>query len=348
MDFSALLSSSAAASTHNSSNSTSTNTPSEPIQWDGMNLDEAIHRNPNPIHLMTILSNTSRHPNILKELNYHNPQVCKKLQSVPNGDISKMAEIWRQTMMKSTTSQFLKSHLAKAKEIEMRNTLINSPMDADANKYFGNKIRLEQVQRQYEQMMEEYPESMGRVLMLYINTLVNKKPLQVFVDSGAQSTIMSSACADRLGLLHLVDDRFAGVAVGVGTGKIMGKIHMVELTIGGYDFPCTLTVMDSEAGLGDTNMDCLFGLDMLKRHRCCIDLGKNVLRFALGATGETMEAPFLHEKDLPTTKGGTMDFDATRANAEIEARLEKMETDEEDEEKEDGKKKKNEEMDDGK
>lgn len=357
MDFSALLSSSAAVAATNNSNSSSNsstpNTPSEPVQWDGMNLDEAIHRNPNPIHLMTILSNTSRHPNILKELNYHNPQVCKKLQSVPNGDISKMAEIWRQTMMKSTTSRFLKTHLEKSKEMEMRNTLHSNPMDADANKYFGNKIRLENVQRQYEQMMEGYPESMGRVLMLYMNCLVNKKPLQVFVDSGAQSTIMSSACADRLGLLHLVDDRFHGVAVGVGTGKIMGKIHMVELTIGGYDFPCSITVMDSEAGLGDTNMDCLFGLDMLKRHRCCIDLGKNVLRFTLGAAGETMEAPFLHEKDLPTSKGGTMGFDVDRENAEIEARMEKMETEEEEEknEKEDGKKKKNdddEEMNDGK
>ena len=100
-------------------------------------------------------------------------------------------------------------------------------MDADTNKYFGEKIRLEKVQQQYERMIEEYPESMGRVLMLYINCLVDGKPLQVFVDSGAQSTIMSSACADRLGLLHLADDRFSGTAVGVGTGKILGKIHTV-------------------------------------------------------------------------------------------------------------------------
>lgn len=288
---------------------------------------------------MTILSNKQRHPNLMKELNYHNPTLVKKLMTA-NGDIHKMAEIWRQTNMKSTTARFLQQHMAKSKEIEMQNRLMSNPMDAEANKYFGDKIRLENVQRQYEQMMEEYPESMGRVLMLYMNCLVNKKPLQVFVDSGAQNTIMSSECADRLGLLHLVDDRFAGVAVGVGTGKILGKIHIVELEIGGYAFPCSITVMDSEAGLGDKNMDCLFGLDMLKRHRCSIDLAKNVLRFTLGASGgETMEAPFLHEKDLPTSKGGTMDFDAEKENAEVEARLEKMETDEE----EGGKKEKEEE-----
>ena len=91
--------------------------------------------------------------------------------------------------------------------------------------------------------------------------------------------------------------------------------------------------MDSDAGLGDKNMDCLFGLDMLRRHRCRIDLAKNVLVFAIGggADGATsaMEAPFLHEKDLPTSKGGTMGFDAETANAKIESRLEKMETEEE-------------------
>ena len=203
--------------------------------------------------LMTILSNTTRHPNLFKELNYHNPSLFKKLESA-NGDITKMAEIYRQNSMKGATSYFLRQHTAQTKENEMRNRLHANPMDAEANAYFGEQIKRNNVQRQYEQMMEEYPESLGRVLMLYIDCKVNDKPLQFFVDSGAQMTIMSSACADRLGILHLVDDRYEGVAVGVGTGKILGKIHIVELTIGGYNFPCSITVMDSESGLGDKNM----------------------------------------------------------------------------------------------
>jgi DNA damage-inducible protein 1 len=66
------------------------------------------------------------------------------------------------------------------------------------------------------------------VLMLYINCTVKDKPLQVFVDSGAQTTIMSSACADRLGLLHLVDDRFEGTAVG---GKKLNLFHYELVTL---------------------------------------------------------------------------------------------------------------------
>ena len=329
LDFSNLVGAAppAVAASARSTSSTTVNPPSyRPVEWDGMNLDDAIQRNPNPFDLVTILSNEIRHPNLMKELNYHNPNLCRRLREL-NGDVPKMAEVWRQTTMRSTMSRFMKGNVERNRETEMRNRLLADPMDEVANKYFGEKIRLENVRNQYERMMEEYPESMGRVLMLYVGTTVNGKSLQVFVDSGAQATIMSSACADRLDLLHLVDERFAGVAVGVGTGKILGRIHVVEMDIGGCVFPCSVTVMDSESGLGDKNMDCLLGLDMLKRHRCTIDLGTNVLRFSIGTGGETMEASFLHEKDLPISKGGTMDFDPDMANKLMEERLEKMDTD---------------------
>jgi len=312
-----------------SSSSIMSQSSTEPVRWDGMTLDQAVASNPNPRCIVTLLKDeTKQHSNLFKELNYQNPILAKKLKAACFEDAVK---IWSEHVQKSSMNMALTRAMNATKEREMTNRLHMNPMDEEANAYFGEKIRQSNVDAQYQQMMEQFPESMGRVLMLYIDAEINGHPIQAFVDSGAQMTIMSKSFAERCNLFHLLDTRFKGVAVGVGTGNILGRIHIAPLKVNGHFFPCTISIMDDgDKGMGDKNMDFLIGLDMLKRHRCCIDLANNKLIFGGGLddssssssnnnnNNKPMETPFLYEKDLPENKGGTKGFDSEKANSELE------------------------------
>ena len=142
------------------------------------------------------------------------------------------------------------------------------------------------IDEQMTHAMEYTPETFTTVSMLYINMEINGHPVKAFVDSGAQNTIMSTKLAKLTKLDKMVDKRFQGEARGVGVSNIVGKIHSALVKIETQFVACSFTVLD-------INVDLLLGLDMLKRYQACIDLEKNVLKFA------GIETPFLGEADIP-------------------------------------------------
>ncbi|PVV01488.1 hypothetical protein BB560_004090 [Smittium megazygosporum] len=216
---------------------------------------------------------------LLRRLEVSNPQLVKAARESPE----KFAEMANDLEMRRYQEEL--QHMLKMKELEA------DPFNLESQKQIEEMIRMQNVIKNMEHAMEYNPESFGSVIMLYVNTKINGYDVEAFVDSGAQATIMNTTCAERCGLMRLLDTRFTGIAKGVGEAKILGKIHSAYMTIGHQVLSCSFIVME---GLGT---EVLFGLDMLKKHQACIDLKRN----SLVINDELI--PFLHEHEIPKSFG---------------------------------------------
>ncbi|KAJ6980527.1 hypothetical protein NC653_028355 [Populus alba x Populus x berolinensis] len=216
--------------------------------------------------------------NTMAQLLQADPELA---QVILGNDLNKFQDLLRQRHRQ-------RSELRRQQEEEFA-LLEADPFDVEAQKKIEAAIRQKGIDENWAAALEYNPEAFARVIMLYVDMEVNGVPLKAFVDSGAQSTIISKSCAERCGLLRLLDQRYKGIAHGVGQSEILGRIHVAPIKIGNIFYPCSFMVLDSP------NMEFLFGLDMLRKHQCIIDLKENVLRVG----GGEVSVPFLQEKDIP-------------------------------------------------
>ncbi|PSN32172.1 Protein DDI1 2 [Blattella germanica] len=227
-------------------------------------------------------------PDQLALLKQNNPRLADALLT---GNLSKNSLYHVTLSNENEFAAVLREQVeSRAERQRQRIRMMNAhPFDTEAQRLIAEEIRQKNIEANMEAAMEYNPETFGTVVMLYINCHVNGFPVKAFIDSGAQTTIMSAACAERCHIMRLVDTRWAGIAKGVGVQKIIGRIHMVQIQIETDYLTTSFSVLEEQP------MDMLLGLDMLKRHQCSIDLKKNVLH--IGTTGS--ETPFLSERELP-------------------------------------------------
>mmetsp|Transcript_4333 Transcript_4333/g.5977 ORF Transcript_4333/g.5977 Transcript_4333/m.5977 type:complete len:251 (+) Transcript_4333:94-846(+) len=148
---------------------------------------------------------------------------------------------------------------------------------------------------------------LGAAVLLYLQCEVSGQPVKAFVDTGAQATVMSEACAKRCGLLGRIDTKFAGRAVGVGSARILGRIHSATLRIGTLKVRCEINILQN------ADMDLLIGLDVLRAYKCEIDLRRNNIRFNFGK-GKYEDVSFTSPKVLLDQRANSAENGGTFAS----------------------------------
>ncbi|KAL3690297.1 hypothetical protein R1sor_016606 [Riccia sorocarpa] len=241
---------------------TSASAPSGPEQSQapqGANM-LALNSDGSAANPSAFLNNLRANPNVMTQLMQKQPDLGN---AIIRGDIETM-----QNFLRSQHRQQLELRRQQQREIELMNA---DPFDVEAQRKIEEAIRQKNVDENWEAAVEYNPESFARVSMLYVDMEVNGIPLKTFR------------------LLRLLDRRYGGIARGVGQSEIVGRIHVAPLKIGKNYYPCTFNVLDQP------DLEFIFGLDMLRKHQCSIDLKDNVLRVG----GGEIAVPFLAEKDIP-------------------------------------------------
>ncbi|GAU13482.1 hypothetical protein TSUD_127790 [Trifolium subterraneum] len=150
-----------------------------------------------------------------------------------------------------------RDQLRRQKEEEMA-LLYADPFDVEAQKKIEAAIRQKGIDENWEAALEHNPEGFARVVMLYVDMEVNGVPMKI-------------AETFRSALQRSCSRSWPNRNIGSNS--------------------CS-----SNQVLDSPNMEFLFGLDMLRKHQCIIDLKENVLRVG----GGEVSVPFLQEKDIPS------------------------------------------------
>lgn len=199
------------------------------------------------------------HPHLMQQLLQSDPELHS---AVSSSDIAVEQVITRRQMI-SRESEAKRQQLEQQRALELRLASLD-PLSKEYQEVLQKIIEQKNIDSNYESALDFNPESFGRVTMLYVPIQVQGKAEVAFVDSGAQMTIISKRVAERCNILRLLDTRFAGMAKGVGSAPILGKIHSAQVKLGNAFFPTSFTVLDQVEHGG---IDLILGLDSLRAHQ---------------------------------------------------------------------------------
>jgi len=109
--------------------------------------------------------------------------------------------------------------------------------------------------------------------LVYVPCEINDRLVEMMVDTGAQTSVISRPLMEKLCIDKKLNREKQGVAAGVGTARILGRIENCPVQIGNVCFSLYFAVLDIE------NDMMILGIDQMRRFNCLVDLQSNKLIF---------------------------------------------------------------------
>jgi DNA damage-inducible protein 1 len=127
-----------------------------------------------------------------------------------------------------------------------------------------------------EKAYNEIPHTFIPSKMIHLTAKINGVDVKFLVDTGAQMSILPLSIVTACDMKNLIDEKYNGELKGVGSDKIMGRIHYLELQLPCGVYPCGFTVCKND------EMIPLLGIDMMRNLGLTLDFSKNKMSFEGG------------------------------------------------------------------
>ncbi|CAG2103140.1 unnamed protein product, partial [Medioppia subpectinata] len=144
---------------------------------------------------------------------------------------------------------------------------------------------------------QEFAGLFGRKRSALIRLRVSDQTVYAVLDSGADSSLLGSSLARRLGLYHTIDTRRKWRRKTTGFGgekRSVGQIHALDMELEsgrGLRFPFSVI-----EGFGNI---LILGLDFLEWFQCCIDFNEKTLLSRAKPVATATAGPMVSAKGVP-------------------------------------------------
>lgn len=110
---------------------------------------------------------------------------------------------------------------------------------------------------------------------LYLLCEIENYNVSVMIDSGATMSVVSHKIISTLGLDNKINKKFNYTMRGIGQSECIGIIHNLTIKINNIITQVSLHVIED----GEKGNTILFGLDVLNKHKCIIDIPNRLLHW---------------------------------------------------------------------